>query len=376
MLVAYFVHDLSDTGVARRVRMLQDAGAEVRVIGFRRQGRTPCAFDGAPSIELGLTHDGGFRRRALSVARQLLRAPALAGHLGRPDVILARNLEMIVIAAVARALHAPQSRLAYECIDIHRLMLSQRWTGRALRLVERAMLRRSQLLIVSSPAFLRAYFEPRQKLSRRGPATLLVENKVLELRPSPGAGAPARVPGPPWRIAWFGMLRCHKSLDLLRRLAEARPGLVEIMIAGRPSARELPDFEAVVAASPGISFIGSYAPDQLAGLYRQAHFAWAIDYFEEGGNSAWLLPNRIYEGGLHAATPIALRGSETGDWLEARGLGVVMREPAEELAPFLESLDAERYRALEERSRRAPRAWFAAGRRDGRELLQALAGAA
>ena len=38
------------------------------------------------------------------------------------------------------------------------------------------------------------------------------------------------------------------------------------------------------------------------------HFTWAIDFYEAGANSDWLLPNRLYEGGAHGAVPIALAG--------------------------------------------------------------------
>ena len=40
MRIAYFVHDLSDPAVGRRVRMLRTGGAEVTVLGFRRAERT------------------------------------------------------------------------------------------------------------------------------------------------------------------------------------------------------------------------------------------------------------------------------------------------------------------------------------------------
>ena len=41
------------------------------------------------------------------------------------DVVLARNLEMLIIASRARNLYAPRAALVYECLDIHRLLLSQ-----------------------------------------------------------------------------------------------------------------------------------------------------------------------------------------------------------------------------------------------------------
>ena len=375
MRVAYFVHDLSDAAVARRVRMLRRGGAEVVVLGFRRTANAPDEVAGAPAVDLGRTFDGRLKQRAAGVVRQVLGAPALRAHVKDADVVMARSLESLAIASTARALHRPASRLVYECLDIHRLMLSQGLPGRALRALERALLRRSDLLVLSSEAFRRAYFEPLQGVGRtlRLPV-FLAENKLLDFGAAPAGSLEPRAPGPPWRIGWFGMLRCRKSFDLLRGLAAALPGKVEVVISGRPSDREFADFAGEAARAPGVTFTGAYGPADLERMYREVHFAWAIDYFEEGANSQWLLPNRIYESGRYGAVPIALRGVETGGWLADRGLGLLVDDPSSELGPLLSALDETAYRALEERSRRAPLNWFTAGDQDCHELVQALAG--
>ena len=79
-----------------------------------------------------------------------------------------------------------------------------------------------------------------------------------------------------------------------------------------------------VASRPFLSYAGPYDAGDLADLYSGVHLAWAIDYFEAGQNSAWLLPNRIYEGCLHGAIPIALAGTETASFIENLGIGIVL----------------------------------------------------
>jgi succinoglycan biosynthesis protein ExoL len=371
--IAYFVHDTTDGAVLRRVRMLHEAGAEVAVLGYRRPACAPKDLDGAPVIDLGQTFDGKLGHRAWRTALLALGASRLKAKLSRPHVVLARNLEMLTLAVAVDAACGWRARLAYECLDIHRLMLSGGLAGRGLRRLERVLLKRTQLLIVSSPAHVRAYFQ-RFHEAERGPRVLLVENKVFE--PDERPGPPQRPPGPPWRIGWFGMLRCRRSFQDLQRLVASAPGLVEVVAAGRPSDREFNDFYRQMARTPGFEFLGSYGPDDLERLYRVVHFTWAIDYFEAGANSEWLLPNRLYEGGRHGAAPIALASAETGRWLKARKLGVVVRDPVPELLRFFDSLDADAYRELEAHSREAPRSWFAAGPAECRTLLQALEGAA
>ena len=373
MRIAYFVHDLSDPAVSRRVRMLLAGSAEVTVLGFRRSDKAP-HIPGAEVVDLGRTHDGAFVQRIGKVLHAVARCPALKPALAGADVVMARNLEMLLLATVARRLHRPAAGLVYECLDVHRLMVGRGPVGAALRGLERGLMRAAGLLVVSSPAFIDSYFAPRQGEDGRGRLpVLLVENKVLELTAPAASPAAVRPVGPPWRIGWYGAIRCRRSLDLLAQLAARRPDLVGVEIRGRPAYTEFDDFEARVAGVPGLRFGGPYSAQDLADLYGGVHFAWAIDWFEAGANSAWLLPNRVYEGGRYGAVPLALNGVETGRWLAARGLGVLVDDPATRLEAVLEAMTPDRYRALAARAAAAPAADFVAGPDDCRELVQRLA---
>ena len=85
-------------------------------------------------------------------------------------------------------------------------------------------------------------------------------------------------------------------------------GRFEIVLRGRPAYSEFTDFDGFVAAEPYLRFDGAYRnPEDLAAIYGEVHFSWAIDFFEEGLNSSWLLPNRLYEGCRYGAVPIAMR---------------------------------------------------------------------
>ena len=337
--IAYFVHDLSDPAVARRVRMFEAGGARVSLIGFRRSERPPAFANLVKLIDLGRTEDAQLKKRALSVLKTWLSIGPVARAIKGADVVVARNLEVMLLAARAAGPGAP---LVYESLDIHRSLLSQGAAGRLLRAIERSLLRKTKLLITSSPAFVERYFEPVQ--GYRGPI-LLVENKPLALDGGPPPDRRGPEPGPPWRIGWFGMLRCAKSLGILRGLAAALPGRVEVVIAGRPALTEFGDFHAEVP-SPGVRFLGAYGPDDLERLYGQVHFTWAIDYFEEGQNSAWLLPNRLYEGGLHGTPAIALRAVQTGRWLADHGAGLLLDDPEADLPRLFGELTPARYAEL------------------------------
>lgn len=369
MRIAYLVHDLADPAVARRVAMLRAGGAEVVLAGFRRGGEAA----EAGSVDLGRTFDGRFGQRIAQVVRNLADAGRLKRAIASADVVMARNLEMMALAARVRPACAS---LVYECLDVHRLMLRSDAAGHALRALERRLLAASDLLVVSSPAFVERHFAPRYGTrAGRIPPVLLVENKVLELEGPPPNPGP-RPPGPPWRIGWYGALRCRRSLQILGDLAARRPDLVRVTLGGRPARTEFDDFDAAVARTPALTFEGPYAAGDLPALYGGVHFTWAIDWFEAGANSAWLLPNRLYEGGRFGAVPLALRDVETGRWLAQRGLGVLMNDPAVELEALLEAMAPARYAGLAATAAAQPPEAFAAGREDCRTLVSRLAAAA
>jgi len=343
------------------------------VLGFRREAAAPEAIEGAPAIDLGRTYDARLGHRAAKTALAALGARRLRGPLAGAEVVMARTLEMLAVASAARAMSGTRARLVYECLDIHRLMLSRGAKGRALRAAERALMRGADLLVVSSPAFLDAYFEPIQGIGRDlDIPTLLIENKVLELQPAATVKATAP-PGPPWRIAWMGAIRCARSLNILTDLAARRPDLVEVRIHGRPAHSEFADFDGQVAAAPKVSFGGAYQAHDLPRLYGEAHFAWAIDFMEEGLNSSWLLPNRLYEASRHGAVPIALSGVQTGRYLKDLGIGLRL-DRAEDLEAALDRLTPQAHARLRRALEAVPSRTFVADAKDCRSMVDALAG--
>jgi succinoglycan biosynthesis protein ExoL len=233
---------------------------------------------------------------------------------------------------------------------VQRVFLGRGLLGFLFRLAERLILARTQLLVVSSRAFMSRYFAPVQGYA--GPWFLL-ENKVFGLSTSergrrPLSERPAGPPCPPqgpWVIAWLGNLRCPRSPLLLRRIALAMAGRVRIHIHGYPTETGLERFLELIGGNANIVYFGEYRnPDDLQGIYSHAHFAWAFDYLDPGTNSAWLLPNRLYEGCLFGAPALAARGTETGRRVAELGLGWTVDEPVDEaVITLLKGLDAVAY---------------------------------
>ena len=342
--ILYLVHNLSDPAVERRVAMFRAGGAEVEIAGFRRGDAPSPNLPLDTVLELDVTHDGRMLHRLAATARAAAGARHWSQSLGQPDIIVARNLEMLGVANRLLDRWGKRPVLAYECLDIHRMMLRPDGVGGAMRAVERRLMRHVDLLITSSPAFLRNHFH-----SLGGLPALLVENKVF----APDLEQTGRNPAldgqvDPISVGWFGALRCRKSLAALDGLSRHFGGRLDVVLRGRPALTEFDDFHGIVDASPHLQFGGPFRyPQDLAPLYSGMHFTWAIDFFEEGLNSTWLLPNRRYEGCLNGAIPIALEGTETADFIERLGIGIVVPDISQQtLVDLFDGMTPERVREL------------------------------
>lgn len=372
--IAFFAHDSRESVVIKRVKAFQAAGASVIGFMFHRARDKEQPDPVWENIELGATIDRNYLARLPKLCRALWTVMRHRRALADCDVIYARNFDMMALATAAKLLSRSRAQLVYEVLDVQRAFIGAGFLKAAFRWCERRLLSACDMLVVSSPMFMTRYFEPQQ--SYAGPWFLL-ENKVAasQVAAVPKAAIPTPPSGPPWIIGWFGTLRCIRSLDILSRLAAAHPDKVAVLIRGTLSEEDIPSdlMRAQTANRSNFQYLGPYqSPQDLAEIYGEIHFTWAIDFLDAGSNSDWLLPNRLYEGGLFHSIAIAREGTATGDKVAREGLGVALREPIDEsLVSWLLEMDAGRYADLAGRARAAPRSLFV-DESDTAELLTRL----
>lgn len=374
MQIGYLAHDLNDPALKRRVTMLTAGGARVVLAGLSRGAVGSERF--ANALVLGQSADGKLAQRARQIAHIVARQKSrLLAHLGQPNVLIARNLEMLAVAVSLLPRFRTRPRLVFECLDIHRLLTDPGAAGMALRFVERRLAPHVDLVLTSSPAFVTHHLG-----AVFGDRIAIVENRVLELcKPALGGKnierlPPNLIPGPPWRIGWFGALRCRKSLEILTEAARLAQGKLEVVIRGRPSPAVFEDFPALIRGHAHIRFEGPYDSDDLGQHYAGVHFAWGVDFYEAGANSDWLLPNRLYESVHYGSVPIARMNCEVGRFLVRHNIGVPLSDLSPEaVAHSFSSVRAEDYHALALRQRRLPRSMWRADHSDCVDLVRLLA---
>ncbi len=349
MRILYFAHDINDAAIARRVRMLQIGGAEVKLIGFHRGPMKSDMIEGATAIALGETFDQQLVYRAIQVANNALTAMRWRKLIGWSNVLLARNLEMTVLAHAARLWAGKSIPLMYEYLDIHPLSIQLP----ILRSVDRYILRRCNALIIPSSSFLGEFFEPLD--GNRLPPVILAENKRVlpDGVQRPALDATPRTP--PWRIGWCGILRNRLTFDLALALAKRTEGLIEFHLHGRPSI-ELQNPIAQLPL-PNMRFYGSYAQADLDRLYRDCDFIWAIDR-PIPKIVAWNLPNRLYEGGYYNIPTIALEDTAPAIWLRTRNAGVLVKDRLEDIERFFVNLSTAQYQQLRDSAAAIPTSDF------------------
>lgn len=367
--ILMLTHDVSDPATRRRVSMLVAGGAHVSLAGFRRSEFPIAEIEGCPVTDLGQTSNGAFLQRIAAVLRTLFCLKSHRSLFDKADVVVARNLEMLAVAVRGQSLTNLKPFIVYEVLDIHRLLLRRNIIGMGLRWLEGWLARRCAAIITSSPAFVENYFD---ELSHAALPIRIVENKVLDVH---GTIEPLqdnkRADGPPWIIGWYGNLRCSRSLALLRAITMNSDGRVEVVIRGRPSLDQMPDFHKIIDDTPGMRYLGTYKnPEDLPDMYKSIHFAWIIDLFEEGLNSTWLLPNRLYEGCAFGVVPLALDGVETSHAMKSLHIGVTFTKPQEsEFTQYFKTLTQDTYSGLVQAvAKISPSTWIC-GQKECEELV-------
>ena len=344
--IAFFAHDSTESTVIKRVAAFQATGAQVMGFMFRRVRPKPPSPTTWDNVDLGITVDRNYGKRVPKLLANLFKLMKNRSALRRCQIFYARNIDMLLLAFLAKRFVASRAVLAYEVLDVQRIFIGGGMINKAMRCLERYLLARCDMLVVSSPDFIARYFQPYQGFAG---AWYLLENKVFAqpetlqyLQPGPNVHV-----GPPWSIGWFGTLRCERSLDILCRIADALGDRVVIHIRGLPSSEDLTvqQIEAACDRRANMLYGGPYAsPRDLAAIYGEVHFAWCIDYLDAGLNSDWLLPNRLYEGGLMGALAMARRDTATSRKVERDDLGWTFAEPLDrEVADFIAHLDASTY---------------------------------
>lgn len=365
--LAFFCPDVAETSTLTRAQQFIDQGYDVTVFGFRRKRYNMAYQPEWPHVPLGRTADGKYWQRLRALVGALPMIFASRRILKRATVFYARNIDQLVLALLARLIVLSRAPVAYEVLDIPPILMGRGFGAMLLRLVERFCLKRTRVLVLSSPGFHRGYYTAIQNY--RG-AWFLLENKLhptitgLAARVSVPEKRPDAGLNRPWVVGYFGLIRGEATFDLMTRLADRLRERVVFRFRGVLTTVDQEKFDRTLSQRGNMIYGGPYRPYRdLEELYRDVDFAWALDLENADHNSRWLLPCRFYEAGYFGVPCLAVHGFEVGSLLERHRIGWTFDAPLEEsLVRFFESITSSDYNHIRGRLRSVSTDTFVADR--------------
>ncbi|TCP36091.1 hypothetical protein [Sphingomonas sp. BK235] len=280
------------------------------------------------NIDLGHLENGNYGKRLPMLLRAMRIIIANREKLSDVDFVIARNLDLMSLALAARALGIFRAPIVYDVFDVRNILLTESASAKAMRAAEKIALKRSALLVVSSPGFVEDYFTP--YLKYEGP-TLFLENKVdLNILPEDDAIRAAwrskeRARSGPvngaFTMGWVGALRCRRSAEMIAEIAQKLPWLT-VQISGKSTYCAPDVFAKQFEGIANINYTGEYwFPTGLYDVYRTIDLNWDYDLSKPNKSGGWLLPNRLHEGGYFGVPHLAEEGSQTGHYVKRLGIG-------------------------------------------------------
>ena len=211
--------------------------------------------------------------------------------------------------------------MVYEVADIRDILLKKNINSFFLRWLERVLIKKIDLLVVTSKAYITDYYEEIQGL--KNIRYIVIENKLntemgLKKNITNRINKDNII-----RIGYFGLIRCKRSWQILKKVACNSKGRIQIYIRGIPMG--IDNFDKEANETPNIIYDGPYiAPDDLPSIYNNVDLVWSC-YPYQGknvGNWCWARTNRFYESCYFKKPMIAQSETQDGEVVKERNLGI------------------------------------------------------
>jgi succinoglycan biosynthesis protein ExoL len=313
----YLLPQRTQARALKRIRWLAREGLEPTVLAFERTG-LEIELD-LPYVSLGRLEHRRYWRRPFALLRVM---PRLVPRLRGAAAAYCFGLDLLAMAWLCRALAGTRTVLVYEVGDVLEIQCGTGLPSRLIRAVERFLLRRTAVLVITSPAYVDGYYCRFQQL----PPVFLIENKfghevepgaVEAVRATPVCREPGVI-----TIGYFSIIRCMRSLDLLFELAARACGRIRVYIRG--SVNDEAIRRRLDEAPPQVVVGGPFKPEiDMPAMYRAIDLGWAA-YYHAATNAKMARSNRFYDCCIFGRPMIAQKDSPDGRVVEQKGLGLII----------------------------------------------------
>lgn len=322
MKISFLLPVPSQARYHKRVSALKALGVEPTILAFERD-----YYAGRPwpdgHISLGQVQHGEYHKRLLPLLEAFPQVRAAARD---SDVVYAFGLDMLLLGWLAgRTLWEPP-KIVYEVGDIRAALLKDTLVSGVIRGLERFLLRQANLLVTTSEAFVTGYYQKVQGLE--GLRYQVIENKldtrVLSL---PQSSSPMEASGS-LHIGYFGLIRCRRSWEILRRAAEEGGDRIKVYVRGIVVGRDLENLIDESQTLRDLDYCGPYVtPDDLPDMYDRVDVVWASYPYHGGvdvGNWRWARTVRFYESCFFKKPMLVQAGTQDCQAVREFGIGICL----------------------------------------------------
>lgn len=249
----------------------------------------------------------------------------------RYDVIWAWGPDVCLLMSIA-CLFRPNTMLVWDISDINRHFLGTSVKARALRFLERSLIRRASLLLLTSEGFYGNYFQNAIAASK----VQIIENLKSDLETKPLMLADISLR--PIRFCYAGIFRSQFLLDQIFELSRLFPGEIAFHLHGTLDRNLRQDCLSADNLPPNVRYFGPFAQEDLATLYEQCHFTWGFVDTASDDNEKWLLTNRIYDAILYRRPILTNDNSYSGIIATNNSIGQTCHSDIKSVAKLIEHL--------------------------------------
>ena len=201
MNILFVLPVLSDSYYQKRIYKMSALGVKSTVLGFERDHYKGKSWS-IPTDSLGYLEHGNYIRRLGKLLKAFFK---IRSNISTQEALYAFNLDILLICWAARLFKSKKIKLIYDIADIRSVMVENGLISVLLRSIERLLVKRTSVVVVSSPAYIDGYFKDYQNINQN---FAVIENKVDKdlpksesLRDQPDGNKDYIT------IGYFGMLR-------------------------------------------------------------------------------------------------------------------------------------------------------------------------
>jgi succinoglycan biosynthesis protein ExoL len=316
MHYTFFLPVLNDSHFNKRINNLKEIGINIKVIGFERNH-----YSGSSSkydvSSLGFVEHGKYLKRIPTLIKSIF---SVRKTVRNTDVLYCFNIETLLIGWLASLFQKGKIKIIYDVADIREILAEPGPVSSLLRNVERFLITKTKIVVVTSPAYIDGYFHKMLKLHDHD--FHVIENKLDKTYLSKAEMA---ITGQDNKnsdvitIGYFGVIRCNHSLQLLNTLLEKAGGKMRLYIRGIFMDKEVNKED--ILANKYVTYGGPFiAPDELTEMYNKVDLSW-IALYHYKTNVKWCRTNRFYQACLFKKPMITQKGTLDSDQAEKHQIG-------------------------------------------------------